>query len=102
DVVAEIRAAGGEAVANGDDVADGEGAQRLINSAIENFGTLHVLVNNAGILRDRMLTNMSESEWDDIMRVHLRGHSLPTKWAAVYWREQAKGGTALKEAGRQH
>ncbi len=77
-------------------MADGEGAQRLINTAIENFGTLHVLVNNAGILRDRMLTNMSETEWDDIIRVHLRGHFLPTKWAAVYWREQSKAGTPLK------
>ena len=98
EVVDEIRASGGEAIANGDDVADGEGAQRMINAAIQEFGALHVLVNNAGILRDRMLTNMSESEWDDVVRVHLRGHFLPTKWAAVYWREQSKAGTPVKAA----
>jgi NAD(P)-dependent dehydrogenase (short-subunit alcohol dehydrogenase family) len=95
-VVDEIRAAGGEAVANGDDVADWEGAQRMINSAIETFGDLHVLVNNAGILRDRMLTNMTPSEWDDVVRVHLRGHFMPTRWAATYWREQAKAGKTVK------
>jgi NAD(P)-dependent dehydrogenase (short-subunit alcohol dehydrogenase family) len=98
EVVEEIRAAGGEAIANGDDVADGEGAQRMVNAAIEQFGALHVLVNNAGILRDRMLTNMAESEWDDVVRVHLRGHYLPTKWAAAYWREQSKGGTPVKSS----
>ena len=96
EVVDEIRAAGGEAVANGDDVADWEGAQRMINSAIETFGDLHVLVNNAGILRDRMLTNMTPSEWDDVVRVHLRGHFMPTRWAATYWREQAKAGKTVK------
>jgi NAD(P)-dependent dehydrogenase (short-subunit alcohol dehydrogenase family) len=96
EVVDEIRAAGGEAVANGDDVADWEGAQRLINTAIETFGDLHVLVNNAGILRDRMLTNMTPSEWDDVVRVHLRGHFMPTRWAATYWREQSKAGKPVK------
>jgi NAD(P)-dependent dehydrogenase (short-subunit alcohol dehydrogenase family) len=96
EVVEEIRAAGGEAVANGDDVADWEGAQRMINTAIETFGDLHVLVNNAGILRDRMLTNMTPSEWDDVVRVHLRGHFMPTRWAAAYWREQAKAGKTVK------
>jgi NAD(P)-dependent dehydrogenase (short-subunit alcohol dehydrogenase family) len=95
-VVNEIKAKGGEAVANGDDVADWEGAQRMINSAIETFGDLHVLVNNAGILRDRMLTNMTPSEWDDVVRVHLRGHFMPTRWAAAYWREQAKAGKTVK------
>jgi NAD(P)-dependent dehydrogenase (short-subunit alcohol dehydrogenase family) len=92
EVVDEITAAGGQAVANYDDVADWEGAQRLINQAVEHFGDLHILVNNAGILRDRMLTNMSEQEWDAIMRVHLRGHFCTTRWAASYWREQAKAG----------
>jgi NAD(P)-dependent dehydrogenase (short-subunit alcohol dehydrogenase family) len=97
-VVDEITAAGGAAVANYDDVADWEGAQRLINQAIETFGDLHVLVNNAGILRDRMLPNMSEEEWDSIMRVHLRGHFCPTRWAATYWRDQSKAGVATPRA----
>ncbi|MCU1504656.1 MAG: putative enzyme [Ilumatobacteraceae bacterium] len=91
-VVAEIIAAGGEAVANHDDVSDWEGSQRLVNTAIETFGDLDVLVNNAGILRDRMIVNMTEAEWDAVIRVHLRGHFLPLKWAAVYWREQSKAG----------
>ena len=94
EVVAEITAQGGEAVSNGDDVADWEGAQRLVNAAIDAFGELHVLVNNAGILRDRVLINMSEAEWDDVVRVHLRGHFAPTRWAAAYWREEAKAGRA--------
>jgi NAD(P)-dependent dehydrogenase (short-subunit alcohol dehydrogenase family) len=95
EVVEEITAAGGSAVANYDDVADWDGAQRLINQAVEHFGDLHVLVNNAGILRDRMLTNMSVEEWDAIMRVHLRGHFCTTRWAATYWREQAKAGVEI-------
>jgi len=96
EVVAEIEAAGGEAVANHDDVADWEGAQRLVNAAIQSFGSLDVLVNNAGILRDRVVVNMTEAEWDGVIRVHLRGHFLPTKWAAVYWRERAKAGEQVK------
>jgi NAD(P)-dependent dehydrogenase (short-subunit alcohol dehydrogenase family) len=91
-VVEEIRAAGGEAVVNGDDVADWQGAQRLINTAIETFGELDILVNNAGILRDRVLVNMTEEEWDDVIRVHLKGHFAPSRWAAAYWREQHKAG----------
>jgi NAD(P)-dependent dehydrogenase (short-subunit alcohol dehydrogenase family) len=92
EVVDEIRAAGGEAVANGDDVADWEGAQRLVNTAIETYGGLDTLVNNAGILRDRMLTNMTADEWDAVMYVHLRGTFAPTRWAAAYWRERSKEG----------
>ncbi|MGE0307822.1 MAG: SDR family oxidoreductase [Acidimicrobiia bacterium] len=96
EVVDEIIAMGGQAVANTDDVADWEGAQRLVNTAIEVFGDLNVLVNNAGILRDRMLANMSEAEWDAIMRVHLKGHFLPTRFAANYWRDQVKAGKTVK------
>jgi NAD(P)-dependent dehydrogenase (short-subunit alcohol dehydrogenase family) len=94
-LVAEIRALGGEAIANHDDVADGEGSQRLVNSAIEAYGDLHVLVNNAGILRDRLVVNMTEEEWDSVLRVHLRGHFLPTKFAGDYWRKQSKAGVAV-------
>ena len=92
DVAAEIRACGGEAIANCDDVADWEGAQRLVNSAIAEFGGLDVLVNNAGILRDRMIVNMTEAEWDAVIAVHLKGHFAPTRWAAAYWREEHKAG----------
>ena len=91
-VVEEIKGMGGEAIVNGDNVADWEGAQRLINSAIEAFGDLDILVNNAGILRDRVLVNMTEDEWDAVIAVHLKGHFAPTRWAAAYWREQTKAG----------
>ena len=94
-VVAEIKGAGGEAVANGDDISTWEGAQRLINTAVETFGDLHVLVNNAGILRDRMLTNMTEEEWDAVIKVHLKGTFAPSRWAAAYWRELVKAGQAV-------
>lgn len=95
-VAEEIVAAGGEAVSNVDDVTSSEGADRLIASAIDAFGALHVLVNNAGILRDRTLVNMSDEEWDDVIRVHLRGHFAPTRAAARYWRAQYKEGVELK------
>ena len=95
-VVAEIKAMGGEAVANHDDITDWEGGQRLINTAIETFGDLHVLVNNAGILRDRVLVNLSEDDWDSVIKVHLKGHFVPTRHAAAYWREQAKQGKQVK------
>ncbi len=96
EVVAEIRGFGGEAVANHDDISDADGAGRLVQQAIETFGALHVLVNNAGILRDRMIFSMSDDEWDAVVRVHLRGHFMPTRAAAQYWRQRAKDGAPLK------
>ena len=94
-VVDEIRAMGGEAVVNGDDVADWEGAQRLIRTAVDAFGRLDVLVNNAGFLRDRMVVTTGEDEWDAVIRVHLKGHFAPARFAGAYWREQQKAGVAV-------
>jgi NAD(P)-dependent dehydrogenase (short-subunit alcohol dehydrogenase family) len=91
-VVAEIRAAGGEAVANGDDVSVWTGAERLLRTALETYGRLDVLVNNAGILRDRMLVNMTESEWDKVIQVHLKGTFGPAHFAAEHWRERSRAG----------
>ncbi|MFI5612162.1 SDR family oxidoreductase [Amycolatopsis sp. NPDC051903] len=93
-VAAEIRAAGGEAVANTDDVADWAGAERLVSAAVAAFGSLDVLVLNAGFLRDRMLVNLAEDEWDAVVRVHLKGHFAPLRHAAEYWRAEAKAGRA--------
>jgi NAD(P)-dependent dehydrogenase (short-subunit alcohol dehydrogenase family) len=98
EVAEEIKAFGGEAVANTDNVADFEGAERLIRTAIDTFGDLHVLVNNAGILRDRTIANMTEAEWDDVIRVHLKGHFAPLHFAAIYWREQSKAGREVNAA----
>ena len=95
-VVDEIRAAGGEAIANAEDITDWEGGKRLIDEAVATFGDLHVLVNNAGILRDKMLVNMTEQEWDAVIHVHLKGHFVPTRHAAAYWRERAKAGHQVR------
>jgi NAD(P)-dependent dehydrogenase (short-subunit alcohol dehydrogenase family) len=96
EVVAEIKAMGGEAVANHDNVATWKGGESLIKTALDTFGDLHVLVNNAGILRDRVLVNLSEQDWDSVINVHLKGHFVPTRHAAAYWREQAKAGHTVK------
>ncbi|WP_198653725.1 SDR family oxidoreductase [Actinocorallia populi] len=92
EVVAEIRAMGGEAVASPHDIATDDGAKALVQLAVETFGRLDVLVNNAGFLRDRMLINLGEDEWDAVMRVHLKGHFLPLKHAGQYWRAESKAG----------
>ena len=95
EVVAEIEAVGGRAVLNTDDVADWEGAQRLVNTAFDSFGRLDVVVNNAGFLRDRMFVNASEEEWDAVVRVHMKGHFAVSRWAAAAWRDQSKAGEAV-------
>ena len=91
-VVEEIRALGAEAVASTDDISDWDGAGRLVQTALDSFGTLDTLVNNAGILRDRMFVNMTIDDWDAVMKVHLRGTFAPSKHAVAYWREQSKAG----------
>ena len=95
-VVAEIEATGGKAVANGENVADYAGAGRLVQQAVDQLGRLDILVNNAGILRDRMLVNMTEAEWDAVINVHLKGHFSPTQHAATYWRERSKAGEEVR------
>ncbi len=97
-VAAEIRAGGGRAVANTDDVASWDGGRRLVETAVESFGDVHVLVNNAGILRDRALVTMTEDDWDAIMNVHVKGHFVPTRWAAAHWRERHKAGDRVPRA----
>jgi NAD(P)-dependent dehydrogenase (short-subunit alcohol dehydrogenase family) len=90
EVVATIKKAGGEAIANGEDVSSWKGAKAMIDAAIAHFGKLDILINNAGILRDRMLTNMEESEWDAVIQVHLKGTFAPSRHAAAYWRDESK------------
>ena len=91
-VVAEIKAAGGDAVVNGNDISSWDGARELVQQAIDTFGGLDVLVNNAGFLRDKMLVGMSEEEWDKVTTVHLKGHYAPLRHAAEYWRAESKAG----------
>jgi NAD(P)-dependent dehydrogenase (short-subunit alcohol dehydrogenase family) len=89
-VVDEIAAAGGKAVANYDDIASWQGGENVVRQAVDTFGGLHALVNNAGILRDKMSFNMDEADWDAVIKVHLKGHFAPSKFAAAYWRAQSK------------
>lgn len=94
-VAAEINEAGGTAIANHDDITDWTAGERLVRSALEAFGDLHVLVNNAGILRDRMIVNMTQDDWDSVIAVHLKGHFVVLRHAAAYWREQSKSGNTV-------
>ena len=96
EVASEIRAGGGEAVASNHDITDWDGGRELVEAAVTSFGRLDVLVNNAGILRDRMLVSMSEEEWDVVIDVHLKGHFVPTRFASAYWREQVKAGERVQ------
>lgn len=94
EVAEEIRALGGRAVVDGHDVADWDGSRQLVQTAIDSFGGIDVVVNNAGFVRDRMFANASEDEWDAVVRVHLKGHFCVARWAASYWRDRAKAGEA--------
>jgi NAD(P)-dependent dehydrogenase (short-subunit alcohol dehydrogenase family) len=100
EVVDEIVAGGGEAIVNGNDVSSWTGAQELIATAVDQLGGLDILVNNAGILRDAMSFNMSEDDWDAVMRVHLKGHFAPSRFACAYWREQSKANDGAPAGGR--
>ena len=95
EVAREIREFGGKAIANYDDIADFSAAQRLVASAVEAFGGLDVIVNNAGFVRDRMFANTQEAEWDAVVRVHLKGHFCVARHACTYWRERAKSGASV-------
>jgi NAD(P)-dependent dehydrogenase (short-subunit alcohol dehydrogenase family) len=92
EVAEEIRSLGGQAVVDGSDVADWEGSRRIVQTAIDHFGGIDVVVNNAGFVRDRMFANATEDEWDAVVRVHLKGHFCVARWAAAYWRDRAKAG----------
>jgi NAD(P)-dependent dehydrogenase (short-subunit alcohol dehydrogenase family) len=94
----EVRDLGGAAIASTHDITSWDGGRDLVAAAIDAFGRLDILVNNAGILRDRALVNMTEQEWDDVIAVHLKGHFVPTRFAAAHWREQAKAGAEVRAA----
>jgi NAD(P)-dependent dehydrogenase (short-subunit alcohol dehydrogenase family) len=94
EVAEEIRSLGAQVVVDGHDVADWDGARQMIETAVEQFGRLDVVVNNAGFVRDRMFVNASEDEWDAVVRVHLKGHFCVSRWAGAYWRDRAKAGEA--------
>lgn len=98
EVVGEVTSAGGQAVSAVGDVADWDFGRSVVKAAVEAFGDLHVLVNNAGALGDRAIVNMEEAEWDDIIRANLKGHFVPTRWAASYWRERSKAGESADRA----
>src|SRR6202167_1968546 len=92
EVVALIKEQGGDAAVNGDDISSWEGGKNIVEQAVDTFGALDILVNNAGILRDKMSFNMDESDWDDVIRVHLKGHFAPSHFAAIHWRNRSKAG----------
>ncbi len=96
DVVGQIKAMGGEAVISTDDVSDWAAGERLVRAAVDTFGDLHVLVNNAGIIRDRSICNMTEEEWDDVLDIDLKGHFVPLRHAAAYWRDRSKAGHRVR------
>jgi NAD(P)-dependent dehydrogenase (short-subunit alcohol dehydrogenase family) len=102
EVVALIKEQGGDAAVNGDDISSWAGGKNVVEQAIDTFGSLDILVNNAGILRDKMSFNMDESDWDDVIRVHLKGHFAATHHAAVYWRNRAKAGEDVTGSHHQH
>jgi NAD(P)-dependent dehydrogenase (short-subunit alcohol dehydrogenase family) len=95
-VVDEIRGIGAEAIVNTDDISSWKGGQALVDAAVDTFGDLHVLVNNAGFLRDRALVNMTEDDWDVMIDVHLKGHFVPSRFAAAYWRARSKDGAEVR------
>ena len=97
-----IKKNGGDAAVNGDDISSWAGGKNVVEQAIDTFGSLDILVNNAGILRDKMSFNMDESDWDDVIRVHLKGHFAATHHAAVYWRNRAKAGEDVTGPHHQH
>jgi 3-oxoacyl-[acyl-carrier protein] reductase len=99
-VAAEIKAAGGKAVSNPADVADWDASKALVDQAVSEFGSLDIVVNNAGILRDKMLYNMSEQEWDDVIRIHLKGHFCVSRHATAYWRDKSKADEGRPVYGR--